>query len=116
MRRVIIPERWEKIIDLVEEQDGASVEEIGRALDISAPTVRRDLARIQQRGLIDRTRGGAAPSSGSRLGLTLAESRRVNPAEKELIGRVAADNESSHAGFQLALVVRQILDSSESKG
>ncbi len=91
MRRVIIPERWEKIIDLVEEHDGASVEEIARALDISAPTVRRDLARIQQRGLIDRTRGGAAPSSGSRLGLTLAESRRVNPAEKELIGRVAAE-------------------------
>ena len=30
-----------------------------------------------------------------------------------LIGRVAADGESGHAGFQLALVVRQLLDRSE---
>ncbi|MCH7652471.1 MAG: hypothetical protein IIB14_02215 [Chloroflexi bacterium] len=33
-----------------------------------------------------------------------------------LIGRVAADSESSHAGYQLALVVRQLLDSSDHKG
>ena len=91
MKRVIIPERWEKIIEMVEEKGSVSVEEIAQALSISTPTVRRDLARIHQRGLIKRTRGGAAPSAQRQVGLTVAESRRVNPIEKELIGQVAAE-------------------------
>lgn len=91
MKRIIIPERWERIIDLVERQGSATVERIGQVLGISPATVRRDLARIQQRGLIERTRGGAAPSQRMPIGPTLAESRRINPAEKELLGRTAAE-------------------------
>jgi DeoR family transcriptional regulator, fructose operon transcriptional repressor len=90
MNRVLIPERWERIIDLVHDHGRASVAEIARTLGISTPTVRRDLTRIQQRGLIRRTWGGAEPSPGSLPGITLAESRRVNPGEKERIGRAAA--------------------------
>ncbi|MCC7264992.1 MAG: DeoR/GlpR transcriptional regulator [Candidatus Latescibacteria bacterium] len=90
MKRVILPERWERVIDLVQERGRVSVEEISQTLGISAPTVRRDLARIQQRGLIRRTWGGAEPSPKAMPGITFAESRRVHPAEKELIGRVAA--------------------------
>jgi DeoR family transcriptional regulator, fructose operon transcriptional repressor len=90
MERVLIPERWEKIVELVEDNDGASVESISQLLGISPATVRRDLARIEQRGLLERTRGGAAPTRGRRPGVTLAESRRANRAEKDLIGRSAA--------------------------
>lgn len=90
MKRVIVPERWERVIDLVQERGRVSVEEIAQILGISAPTVRRDLARIQQRGLIRRTWGGAEPSPKTMPGITFAESRRVHPREKELIGRVAA--------------------------
>jgi DeoR family transcriptional regulator, fructose operon transcriptional repressor len=90
MERVLIPERWEKIVELVEESDGASVERISQLLGISPATVRRDLARIEQRGLVERTRGGAAPSRERRPGVTFAESRKANRAEKELIGRAAA--------------------------
>lgn len=90
MKRVILPERWERVIDLVQERGRVSVEEIAQTLGISAPTVRRDLARIQQRGLVRRTWGGAEPSPRVIPGITFAESRRVHPAEKELIGRVAA--------------------------
>lgn len=91
MNKILIPERWEKIIEMVEVRDGASVEEIAGMLAISPATVRRDLDRIQQRGLIERTHGGAAPSQHRSLGLTLAESRRINPAEKEIVGRAAAE-------------------------
>ncbi len=86
----LLPERWEKIIQFIESRGSASIEEIGQALNISPATVRRDLATIQQRGLITRTRGGAAPSNNVRIGPTLAESRKTNPNEKELIGRTAA--------------------------
>lgn len=90
MKRFIIPQRWERIIDLVEERGGATVEQIAQALEISAATVRRDLVHVSNRGLVSRTRGGAAPSPQVRTGHTLAESRKINPTEKELIGRAAA--------------------------
>jgi DeoR/GlpR family transcriptional regulator of sugar metabolism len=91
MKQVMIPDRWEQIIVLVEQRGGVTVEEIADAIGVSPATVRRDLARIHQRGLIKRTRGGAAPSEMGRIGPTLAESRLLNPAQKELIGRVAAE-------------------------
>lgn len=90
MKGVFIPERWERIIDLVQLQGRASVEEIAQALGISPTTVRRDLARIHEKGLIERTRGGASPSPHVRVGPTLAESRLINPSEKELIGKAAS--------------------------
>lgn len=91
MRTVVIPERWERIIDLVEERGGASIELIAQTLGVSDATARRDLVRIYERGLIERTRGGAAPARQVRVGRTLSESRRINPVEKESIGRAAAE-------------------------
>jgi DeoR/GlpR family transcriptional regulator of sugar metabolism len=88
--RILLPDRWSQIIDLVDRRGGASVDEISKALEISPATTRRDLARIQARGLLRRTRGGAEPSSHLRIGRTIAESRRTNPLEKERIGRAAA--------------------------
>ncbi|HOE65117.1 MAG TPA: DeoR/GlpR family DNA-binding transcription regulator [Candidatus Hydrogenedentes bacterium] len=90
MQRVLIPERWENIIRLVEKQGGATIEEIAQEIGVSPATVRRDLTHIHARGLIERTRGGAAPGRHVRTGPTLAESRKINPVEKERIGRVAA--------------------------
>ncbi len=90
MQRTLLPERWERIIQLVEALGGATIEEIALRIGISPATVRRDLTHIQERGLIERTRGGAAPGRHVRTGPTLAESRRINPLEKEQIGRAAA--------------------------
>ena len=90
MKRAMLPERWERIIELVEEQGRASVEEIAQTLGVSLPTVRRDLVHIQQRGMIRRLRGAAEPCEIARSVITLADSRRMNPVEKELIGRAAA--------------------------
>lgn len=91
MKRRIIPERWEQIIEMVEVQGGLSVDQIAQALRISSATVRRDLAHIHQRGLIKRTRGGAEPSLQVREDRTLSESRKINPVEKEIIGAAAAE-------------------------
>lgn len=117
MKTVIIPERWEKIVELVDRQGRASVDEIARTLGISTPTVRRDLARIQQRGLIKRTRGGAEPSARALPAITLAESRKVNPTEKEAIGRAAValvlpgDCVMIDGGFTTYQVARHMLAS-----
>ena len=90
MKRAMLPERWERIIDLVEKQGRASIEEIAQSIGVSLPTVRRDLAHIHRRGMIKRLRGAAEPAEFARPPITLAESRHINPTEKELIGRAAA--------------------------
>jgi DeoR/GlpR family transcriptional regulator of sugar metabolism len=90
VKRAMLPERWERIIEVVEERGRASVEEIARAIGVSLPTIRRDLAHIHQRGMIKRLRGAAEPAEHVRPTITLAESRRINPIEKEVIGRAAA--------------------------
>ncbi len=90
MKHFLLPERWERIVSLAEARGSVSVEELAEELNISTATVRRDLARIQERGLIARTWGGAAPRHVT-VGPTLAESRTINPRQKECIGRAAAE-------------------------
>ena len=51
--------RSEKIVKLLLRSGSASVEEILDAVGSSAPSIRRDLARLEARGLIRRTHGGA---------------------------------------------------------
>ena len=114
MQRVLIPERWERIIQLVEKQGGATIEEIAQTINISPATVRRDLTHIHERGLIERKRGGAVPGSHLSTGPTLAESRTINPGEKILIGRTAANFIMDHdlvlldGGFTACQVARHM--------
>lgn len=75
---------------MIHAQGGATVDQIGQALGISEATVRRDLARIAERGLIVRIRGGASPLQHISVTPPIAESRNINPREKALIGREAA--------------------------
>jgi len=51
--------RSEQIIKLLLRVGSATVEEILAVAGSSAPSIRRDLARLEQRGLIRRTHGGA---------------------------------------------------------
>lgn len=114
MKKRIIPERWEQIIEMVEVQGSLSVDQIAQALGVSSATVRRDLAHIHQRGLIKRTRGGAEPSPKVKEDRTLSESRRINPSEKEIIGAAAAELVESgdtlmfDGGFTTYQTARQI--------
>ncbi|MHB0999544.1 MAG: DeoR/GlpR family DNA-binding transcription regulator [Armatimonadota bacterium] len=114
MKRRIIPERWEQIIEMLENQGGLSVDQIAQALKVSSATVRRDLALIHQRGLIKRTRGGAEPSPQMREDRTLSESRKINPVEKEIIGAATAelicsgDTLMVDGGFTTYQVARQV--------
>lgn len=91
MKKRLLPDRWEQIINLVERQGSATVEQIASALGVSPATVRRDLTQIEERGLIKRTRGGAEPSPQVRFDRTLAESRGEYPELKEFIGAAAAE-------------------------
>ncbi len=54
-----IDQRSEQIIKFLLRSGTATVEELLAAVGSSAPSIRRDLARLEHRGLIRRTHGGA---------------------------------------------------------
>jgi len=55
--------RKRKIVELVSENDGCSVEELADAMDCSKATIRRDLSDLADRQLIERSHGGAVPAT-----------------------------------------------------
>lgn len=90
--------RSQKIIKLLLGSGTASIEEILAVAGSSAPSIRRDLARLENRGLIRRTHGGAAlvepllyepfrydSSFLAREQRYAAEKRRIGLAGAELI-------------------------------
>jgi DeoR family transcriptional regulator, aga operon transcriptional repressor len=52
-------QRGKKILQVLLQRGNASVEELAGILTTSAPSVRRDLARLEERNLVHRTHGGA---------------------------------------------------------
>ncbi|MFD1569532.1 HTH-type transcriptional regulator GlpR [Halorubrum laminariae] len=60
----MLPEvRQRKIVELVSEQDGCSVETLAEEMDCSKATIRRDLNKLADRQLIERSHGGAVPAT-----------------------------------------------------
>ncbi|MCG1008919.1 DeoR/GlpR transcriptional regulator [Salinicoccus sp. ID82-1] len=55
-------QRYEKIMDHLNENGMASVNELVDITSSSAPTIRRDLTHLEEKGLIERVHGGAAIS------------------------------------------------------
>jgi DeoR family fructose operon transcriptional repressor len=58
---MIPEERKREIARIVQEQNGASVHELADELSVSESTIRRDLKKMDQEGLIQRSHGGALP-------------------------------------------------------
>lgn len=60
-------ERQEKIIEILNEKEYATVGYLADSLYASLPTIRRDLSELARRGLIQRSHGGAAIVNDRRL-------------------------------------------------
>lgn len=86
-------EREQRIISLLDARNEMSVEEMGRILGISPSTLRKQLAEMQQRGLIIRTYGGVMSvnpvmdeSFDSKLHKNSSEKLRMAVRARSLIG------------------------------
>ena len=82
--------RRQRILQRLEEESFAGVAGLAAELDCSQMTIRRDLARLQSQGLVERSRGGAVPSRRIRLEFALAERAQARRREKVAIARAAA--------------------------
>jgi DeoR family transcriptional regulator of aga operon len=98
--------RSEQILKLLLRKGDASIEEILAEAGSSAPSIRRDLARLEGRGLIRRTHGGATLVEPLlyepfRYDSSFLAREQRNAAEKRRIGLAAA--ELVHAGETVGL-------------
>jgi len=93
---MLIVQRQQRLLELLEARQTASLEELSRELDVSASTVRRDLESLEKRGAVERTHGGAVykgrprPNGGLSPHPSLATRMRENTAAKRAIGAAAA--------------------------
>lgn len=85
------PERYAKIVQIVNERGSATVEELSEALNASKATIRRDLLKLEEDHAILRTHGGAMKCSHF-LTTEVPIYLRINmqKEEKELVGTAAS--------------------------
>jgi DeoR/GlpR family transcriptional regulator of sugar metabolism len=88
--RLYLQERLHQIVTLVEEEGRVSVAELAERFQVSAVTIRSDLATLEGHGYLLRTHGGAMarPTGATVPAFSLRQT--VNAAEKQRIGRTAA--------------------------
>ena len=82
-------ERRRQILDVLATDARAEVPALALRFGVSESTIRRDLQVLSQDGAVERTRGGAVPSS--RFEPSFGEKETANRAQKVAIARAAAD-------------------------
>jgi DeoR family galactitol utilization operon repressor len=104
-------EREKEIIRLLAGDPGISVTRMSELLNVSVVTIRSDLTDLEQKGVLVRTRGGAAPAYHPNV----LERQSLNVEAKSRIAQAAAamvndgDTIMIEAGTTTALVARHLL-------
>ena len=83
-------ERYEKILDMLEEDQYISATKLAKTLYVSLPTIRRDLAELSKRNQIIRSHGGAKKIQDEHIVTPLNFRKTVNSSEKRKLCRSAA--------------------------
>ena len=84
------PDRLDVTLRLVRNAGRASLADLAGRLGVSEMTVRRDLDALQQRGLVERVRGGAVAVTTPESDGGFAARKEWQAATKDRIGRAAA--------------------------
>lgn len=94
-------ERREKIEELINENKSVLVTELAAHFDVTPETIRADLLKLEKKGILVRTYGGATLSTGSGAELSYKERDVMNAEAKHKIGARAA--KLIHSGETLFL-------------
>ncbi|MBW7983014.1 DeoR/GlpR family DNA-binding transcription regulator [Enterobacillus tribolii] len=82
--------RLDQIMDYLKNHSLATVEQLVEAVDASPATIRRDLIKLDEQGVIQRSHGGVALRRFIPSQPTTTEKQQRNRAEKQAIARQAA--------------------------
>ncbi len=83
----IVEKRRNKIVELLQQMGEMPVNELGKHFSVSPLTIRRDLSILEERGVIDRTYGGACLKKVPDALSVFSDKENVHHSEKELIAR-----------------------------
>lgn len=97
---MLVAERYEKIVQLVNERGSIRVSELSELCGVTEETIRRDLDRLEAAGRLRRSHGGAVSikdHSSAHLEVPYAEREVQNAEEKrriaaEAVSRITADD------------------------
>ena len=96
LRPRIRDSRLRSIIAVIDDNGAVGVEDLAELLGVSTATIRRDLARLADQGVITRSHGGAMRADAGlevpisyRRGTAVAQKRRIAAAAATLIGEGA---------------------------
>lgn len=113
---MFMEERQRAIHDMLIRQGKVTVEDLATAYHVSSTTIRNDLARLEEQGLLQRTHGGAIPASPTLFEPTYAQRQVIRQEEKRGIARAAAALvehgqtvllDAGTTTFELALLLRE---------
>lgn len=82
-------ERQEEILEILNKNKSATVEELASELFVSGATIRRDLRAMEKQGLIKRSHGGAMPFKSSAEESAFAIREQENTSAKRSIANLA---------------------------
>ncbi|PKL06299.1 MAG: DeoR/GlpR transcriptional regulator, partial [Spirochaetae bacterium HGW-Spirochaetae-9] len=105
-----LSERELFMLDTMAREGSLSVASLARELEVSEVTIRSDLKDLEEKGFVNRTRGGAAPAFYK----DIIDRQRLNVEEKNRIARAAAefvhddDRIMIEAGTTTALIARYL--------
>lgn len=96
-------ERLDKIIDIVDNQDVATVSNLARMIGVSEMTIRRDLNELDVAGKVLRIHGGAQSIANSQtIEKNFSEKREIHVEEKKEVAakaaKLAKDGETIYIG------------------
>jgi DeoR/GlpR family transcriptional regulator of sugar metabolism len=117
---VLPAQRQARIVQQLQENGFVEIAAVSAQFGVDRSTLRRDLERLEARGLARRTRGGALPGPASGLADIPYEVKRIeNTPEKQAIGRAAATRvcegeavllDSGSTTYQIARALRRHRD------
>ena len=84
-------DRRAQIINMVQERGKVQAQELADLFKVSIVTIRHDLAYLEDKKILHRTRGGAIIQTKVALDLALSEKARHMAHEKKRIGKKAAE-------------------------
>jgi len=84
-------ERRRRIVEILDRKQTVSVVELCALFGVSDMTIRRDLRKLDAQGLLRRTHGGAVSLQPAPSDLSYRARERTQVAEKDAIGRKAAE-------------------------
>ena len=81
--------RHRRILQLLENEGNVKVDNLSERFEVSQVTIRKDLAELEEQGLLQRTYGGAVYSHRSRFNVSFLEKLQIEAPRKDAIAQLA---------------------------